>query len=110
VCASVNAWRAGSALLRSVLEKTLKENGDTGGTLDAKIDEAAADSVITASRSLRAHDDIRVLGNDVLHDEWRNVTADEYDRAHHYVQRILEDFYDDGPSAEAILRAKGRIQ
>lgn len=66
--------------------------------------------MITASRSRKAHEDIRVLGNDVLHDEWRAVTQDEFDLAHHYVQRILEDFYDDRPSVEALLMDKGRMQ
>ncbi len=107
--ASVGAWRAASALLRSTLEKTLRANGYTKGNLKERIDQAAADGVITAARRQKAHDDIRVLGNDVLHDEWRAVDPDEVDAAHHYVQRILEDFYDDRASVEAILKAKGRL-
>jgi hypothetical protein len=75
-----------------------------------RIDEAAADGTITAARSKRAHEDIRVLGNDVLHDEWREVTEDEFDEAHHYAQRILEDFYDDRPTVEALLIEKGRMK
>jgi len=100
----------GSALLRSTLEKTLSANGYKKGTLAERIDEAAADGAITAARSKRAHDDIRVLGNDILHDDWRAVTEDEFDQAHHYAQRILEDFYDDRPSVEALLIAKGRLR
>lgn len=110
LCASVRAWRAGSSLLRSTLEKTLDANGYDKGTLAARIDEAAADGAITAARSKRAHEDIRVLGNDVLHDDWREVTQDEFDLAHHYAQRILEDFYDDRPSVEALLISKGRLK
>jgi len=106
---SVAAWRAASAMLRSTLEKTLKANGYTKGSLADKIDDAAADGVITEARARRAHDDIRVLGNDVLHDAWRAVTQDEFDLAHKYTQRILEDLYDDRPSVEKLLRAKGRI-
>lgn len=106
ICASVDAWRAASGMLRSTLEKTLKDNGYTKGTLEAKIDEAAADGIITESRRKRAHEDIRVLGNDVLHDEWREVTEEEVTAAHHYLQRILEDFYDDRQSVLAILAAK----
>lgn len=34
ICASVGAWRAASALLRSVLEKTLKANGYATGDLE----------------------------------------------------------------------------
>jgi hypothetical protein len=107
--ASVAAWRAASAMLRSVLEKTLKHNGYKKGSLADKIDEAANDGAITAARSRRAHEDIRVLGNDVLHDAWRVVSEDEYDRAHKYAQRILEDFYDDRTSVETLLKDKGRL-
>ena len=109
LCASVGAWRAASAMLRSTLEKTLKENGFTKGSLQKKIDEAAKDGVITAARSKRAHDEIRVLGNDVLHDDWREITEDEVIAAHKYSQRILEDLYDDRPSVEALLKEKGRL-
>jgi Domain of unknown function (DUF4145) len=107
--ASVRAWRAGSAMLRSTLEKALKANGYSKGNLASKIDEAAADGAITESRAKRAHDDIRVLGNDVLHDAWRGVTQEEFDLAHKYTQRILEDLYDDRPSVEALLKAKNRL-
>lgn len=107
--------RAASALFRSVLEKTLKANGYTKGTdptlrdLQKRIDAAAADGVITQARQKKAHDDIRALGNDVLHDDWRTVQDDEVEDAHRYMQRILEDLYDDRPTVEAILIAKGRL-
>ena len=42
LCASVEAWRAASALLRSTLEKTLKGSGyTTGSLLDYKRDAVA---------------------------------------------------------------------
>jgi hypothetical protein len=110
VCAGAGSWRGGSGLLRSTLEKLLKANGYVKGSLAARIDEAAADGVITEARRKRAHDEIRVLGNDVMHDEWRVVARDEFELSHHYVQRIAEDLYDDRGSVEAILRLKGRIQ
>jgi hypothetical protein len=65
--------------------------------------------VITAARQRRAHDEVRSLGNDVLHDEWRPVSEDEYEQAHHYVQRVIEDFYDHRAEVETLLVAKGRI-
>src|SRR5262249_47732477 len=108
-CASIAAWRAASALFRSTLEKVLKANGIPGGNLAAKIDQAAADGVITEARKRKAHDDVRVLGNDVLHDEWRAVTPEEVEASHKYVQRVLEDLYDDRASVEAILKVKERI-
>lgn len=51
-----------------------------------------------------------MLGNDVMHDDWREVTEQEFDEAHRYAQRILEDFYDDRPTVEALLISKGRMQ
>lgn len=108
-CATANAWRAGSAMLRSALEKTLIANGYTAGSLYERIEAAAADQVITAARKRRAHDEIRVLGNDVLHDPWRSVTQDEFALAHHYAQRVLEDFYDDRETVEMTLRASQRL-
>jgi len=114
-CASFGANRAASALFRSVLEKTLKANGYTKSNdpslrdLQKRIDAAAADGVITDARRKRAHDDIRSLGNDVLHDDWRDVTGDEVENSHRYTQRILEDFYDDRPTVEALLTAKHRL-
>jgi hypothetical protein len=110
LCSAANALRAASALLRSTLEKTLKANGYTEGNLKQKIEAAAADGVITAPRKERAHAEIRVLGNDVLHDEYRPVDPEEVKLAHHYTQRILEDFYDDRPTTLAQLKAKGRIK
>lgn len=109
LCTSVKAWRAASALVRSTLEKTLKANGYTNGSLQARIDQAADDGVITAARKQRAHDDIRVLGNEVVHDDWREVTSAETETALHYAQRVLEDLYDDRATVEAVLKAKGRI-
>jgi hypothetical protein len=110
LCASVGAWRAASALMRSTLEKTLKANGYIKGVLQDKINDAHKDGILTLARCQRAHDDIRVLGNDVLHGEWREATQDEFTSSHHYAQRILEDFYDDRPSVESILIEKKRIK
>lgn len=109
LCASFEAWRAASALLRSTLEKTLKINGYTKGLLESKIDQAAEDGVITSARRQKAHDDIRVLGNEVVHDEWRLIDEEEVQAALHYTQRILEDFYDDRKAVDAVLIVKGRI-
>jgi hypothetical protein len=51
-----------------------------------------------------------VLGNDVLHDDWRDVQEEEVIAAHQYTQRILEDLYDDRVTVENILIANNRIQ
>jgi hypothetical protein len=124
------AFRSASAMLRSVLEKTLTRNGydivevrDAQGNpeldkqnnlkksnkLIHRIDAAAWDKVITETRQKRAHENIRVLGNDILHDDWREVSESEFTEAQKYTQRILEDFYDDRPTVEARLKGQGRL-
>jgi hypothetical protein len=109
LCVAFGATRAASALFRSSLEKTLKANGYDKGTLKDKINEATQDGVITEARKRRANENIRVLGNDVLHEEWREINADEVSDSHRYAQRIVEDFYDDRKSVENILVQKKRI-
>ncbi|MCI0339183.1 MAG: DUF4145 domain-containing protein [Acidobacteria bacterium] len=101
-------------MFRSALEKTLKANGYVrqGGKLrdlESKIDEAANDGIITDARRRRAHEEVRVLGNDVLHDEWREVKDEEVELAHLYTQRILEDFYDDRETVVKKLIELGRL-
>jgi len=105
---SVSAWRGAAALLRSALEKALKANGYDEAVLYKKIEAAGADGVITSSRRQRAQDLVRILGNDVLHEEWRVVTQQEAEDAHHYVGRVIEDLYDDRAAVETVLAAKGR--
>jgi hypothetical protein len=114
-CQAIGMNRAASALYRSVLEKTLKANGYTRGNdaslvdLKKRIDSLATDGVITHARKIRAHEDIRVLGNDVLHDDWREISDIEVEDAHRYMQRILEDLYDDRKTVETILISKGKF-
>ena len=108
-CLAWGARRAASALFRSALEKTLKANGYQKGSLKKKIDEAANDGILTETRKKRAHEEIRVLGNDVLHDDWRLIDEAEIESTHRYAQRVLEDFYDTRSTVEAQLVKKGRL-
>lgn len=75
------------------------------GSLQAKIDEAAKDGVITAARSQKEHEDIHVLGNEVVHDDWRSIDEAEVESALHYAQRVLEVLYADRDTV-----AKGRLK
>lgn len=115
LCAALGANRAASALFRSVLEKVLRANGYTTDRdptlrdLQKRIDAAATDGIITDSRRRRAHEDVRSLGNDVLHDDWRQIIDEEVEASRRYTQRILEDFYDDRDTVKAILIDKQRI-
>jgi hypothetical protein len=65
--------------------------------------------VITEARKRRAHENIRVLGNDVLHDEWHEINGEAVELARHYAQRILEDFYDHRDSVLKQLREAKRV-
>lgn len=111
-CLDAGAIRAAAGMFRSVLDKTLRANGyklKNGTNLEQQIDMAAADGVITAARKRRAHEEIRVLGNDVLHDEWQEIPLADVEAARHYAQRVLEDFYDDRQSVLNLLREAGRV-
>lgn len=112
-CLGAGAFRAAAAMFRSVLDKTLRDNGykeRKGTTLEQQIEKASDEGVITKARSKRAHEEIRVLGNDVMHEEWRELNRDDVELARHYSQRILEDFYDDRATILALLSAAGRIR
>ncbi|MBK1888718.1 DUF4145 domain-containing protein [Undibacterium sp. 14-3-2] len=110
-CLEAGCIRAAAGMFRSVLDKTLRANGykeKKGTTLEQQIDLAAGDGAITQARKRRAHDEIRVLGNDVLHDEWQEIPVEDVEASRHYCQRILEDFYDDRASVLGLLRSSGR--
>ncbi|MFN7939095.1 MAG: DUF4145 domain-containing protein [Bryobacteraceae bacterium] len=113
-CLSFGATRGASALFRSTIEKALLHSGypeEINGrklNLFHKIEKAAADGVLTEARKKRAHDNVRDLGNDVLHEPWRVVTEGEAESCHRYTQRILEDLYDNRQAVLAVLKAKGR--
>lgn len=111
-CMEADCYRAAAGLFRSVLDKTMRANGyklKAGTTLEQQIDFAANDGTITEARRKRAHEDIRVLGNDVLHDDWHSIDPAAVEEAHKYAQRILEDLYDDRETVLQILREKGRV-
>jgi hypothetical protein len=108
-CIAAGAPRGAAALLRSTLEKALNEDGYTETTLKkrglkAKIYAAAEDGVLTQPRKVRAEAIVKSLGDEVLHNDWRELSDKEVADAHHYVQRILEDLYDDRETVKGILK------
>lgn len=114
-CLANECNRAAAGLFRSVLEKTLRANKyprlpEERVSLAKRIEEAAKDGVITQARKKRAHDEVRVLGNDVLHDEWKPIPKEDVEASRFYCQRILEDFYDDRPSVVALLTEAKRLE
>jgi hypothetical protein len=112
ICSEIGCYRAAVTILRSVLGKTLRANGYNtreNKNLKQQIDAAAADGVITKARQKRAHEEVRVLGNDVLHDDWHKIKEEDVEISRQYLQRLPEDFYDDRSSVLALLKAAGRI-
>jgi len=112
-CLENNCFRAAAGLFRSVLDKVMRANGyntKLEPNLYKQIEAMAEDGVITQARKKRAHDEIRVLGNDVLHDNWQEIPEEDVEAARHYCQRILEDLYDDRDSVLEQLREAGRKQ
>ena len=104
MCAESGCLRAAAAMFRSVLEKTLRANGydtDAESNLMKKMAAACDDGVITQARKRRADEDVRVLGNDILHDDWHEIALSDVEAAHRYAQRVIEDLYDD---REVVLR------
>lgn len=65
--------------------------------------------MITSARKERAHANVRDLGNDVGHEPWHPVSADEFASAYLYVQRVIEDFHDHRSEAELVQIRKKRI-
>jgi len=111
-CLQERCCRAAAAMFRSALEKTLTAAGykpDRNTNLFKQIEAAAADGTITEARKLRAHEEVRVLGNDVLHDKWKPVSDQDAGLARDYTQGVIEDFYDHRESTLKRLREKRRV-
>lgn len=109
VCAGAGAWRAGTAMLRSALEKTLKANGYTNMSLHRAIDKAHEESMITKARATQVHRDVRTLGNEVVHDDWKEVLSADFYVAWEFAGRLIEDFYGDRDSVLLSLIELGRL-
>lgn len=107
-CSGIGAYRAGAAMLRSVLEKTLKDHGYTSRYLSENLKDAGKDKIITVPLTKRAEEVVKVLGDDVLHHEWREVTEEEFRSSHTYVQKILDAFYEYPEEVKKELEEKGR--
>jgi hypothetical protein len=107
LCASVKAYRGGAALLRSTLERALKGSG-YAGVLDSMIEGAFNDGLISESRKEQAHHRLRVLRNDIVHDERVDVTPAEFEDARKYALWMLNDLYEDRTTVERQLKAKNR--
>jgi hypothetical protein len=105
-CAGAGAYRAASGMLRSTLEKVLDENGYVTGRLKARINRAALDGVITDAIKMRAREKPLALGNDVLHEPWREVGEKEYQEARHYVAKVIDAFYDDRKTVLEVLKKR----
>ena len=75
-CFSIRSYRAAILMARSVLEATAKDKKVTKGNLASKIDELAANGVISEQIKDEAHE-IRYLGNDMAHGDFTEPVSEE---------------------------------
>jgi len=107
-CAGIREYRPAAAMLRSTIEKVLKKHGYGQQKLASKLKQLMEDRIITKPLAKQNQDIVRILGNDVLHGDWRDISSDEYEQAHKYTHRLIDAFYDDHESVIEELTALGR--
>jgi hypothetical protein len=108
-CLDMGCLRAAMGLFRSVLVKTLRANGyaaDRGLPLNQQLDVMAEDGLITRTRHRKA---ARVLGHDIIDDEWHEPPRIDLEALRRFTQRILEDLYEDRAATVLMLRDAGRL-
>jgi D-alanine-D-alanine ligase-like ATP-grasp enzyme len=45
-----------------------------------------------------------------VHEGWRAIDANEFELAHKYTQRVIEDFYEHREAVVGVLTEKGRLE
>lgn len=108
-CLDAGCLRAAMGLFRSVIVKVLRANGyaiDRGLPLAHQLDAAAEDGIITRARHRKAQ---RVLGHDIIDDEWHEPPRADLDALRRFTQRLLEDLYEDRAATVLLLRDAGRL-
>jgi hypothetical protein len=108
-CLDNGCLRASMGLFRSVLVKILRGNGyrvDRDVSLLAALEAAAEDGIITRARRKKAQ---RVLGHDVIDDEWHEPPRADLEALRRFTQRLLEDLYEDRASVVLMLADAGRL-
>lgn len=108
-CLDAGCLRAAMGLFRSVLVKVLRANGykiDKNLPLAAQLDAAAQEGIITRARHRKGQ---RVLGHDVIDDEWHEPPRVDLEALRRFTQRMLEDLYEDRPATVLLLRDAGRL-
>jgi hypothetical protein len=108
-CLDAGCLRAAMGLFRSVLVKVLRANGypvDRNLPLSHQMDTVAGDGIITKARHRKA---ARVLGHDIIDDEWHEPPRIDLEALRRFTQRILEDLYEDRAATVLMLRDAGRL-
>jgi hypothetical protein len=83
-----------SAMVRSVLEKTLKANGYTTGNLKDRLTKQQATRVLTESRRIERRRRFAFSETMCFTMLGGKLQKTSSSWPHHYAQRILEDFYE----------------
>lgn len=102
---SINSLMAAILMARTVVEATAKEKGITTGSLLAKIDELANQSIIRSDTKDAAHE-IRHLGNDMAHGDISDLPdSDDVADVLALMDEVLNEVFQ-GPAKTARLRAR----
>lgn len=109
-CVSIDEYRPAAAMLRSTLEKTLKKHGYEEWGLSDNLKNLSSDNILPRWLVKQNSEIVKILGDEILHGDWREVTTEEYRKAHHYVERLIESFYDDHASVIEDLQQRGRLE
>lgn len=96
-------------MLRSTLEKTLRKHGYSEWQLSTNLKNLSEDNILPRWLVKQNSQIVKILGDEILHGDWREITPEEYQKAHHFVERLIESFYDDHDSVVEDLKEKGRL-
>lgn len=103
--ASIGNHMSAILMARTVLEASAKEKGITSGSLLAKIDALAAESLIRADTKEAAHA-IREFGNDMAHGDISDpVDADDAEEVLVLMSEVLNELFQ-GPARVEAIKAK----
>jgi hypothetical protein len=94
-CAGIGEYRPAAAMLRSAIEKVLKKHGYDQWNLQGKLNQLKEDRIITGTLAKQNREIVKILADDVLHGEWRDISSDEYEKAYKYAHKLIDGFYDD---------------
>ena len=94
-CANIEEYRPAATMLRSTIEKVLNNHGYNEWRLSDNLKNLQKDRLITAPLARKNKLVVKILGDQVLHQKWREVDEKEYLTAREYALDLIKAFYSD---------------